>query len=106
MEEAVVGQWGSTLVVLLEPNEVAYSGSVMVLGGEEQVPAHLGRPHQQLCLRIDYLHHDRHLVEVVEQEREMGRRRETGFHHGIPAHDAVAQPLHHIYVIVRASRRF
>jgi len=102
----VVVQLGSGLVVPLEPNEVVYSGSVMVLEEEEQVLVHLGQLHQQLCLRTDYLHHDRHLVEVVEQEREMGHRREIDFHHGIPTHDAAEQPLHHIYVIVRASRMF
>ena len=102
MEEAAVGRKGSDPAVRLEPNAVAYSGSVMVLEEAARVPAHLELLRPQLYLRTDYLHHGRHLVEAVEQERETGRQHETDFHHGSPTRDAAAQPLHHIYVIVRA----
>ncbi len=97
---------GSDPVVHLEPNAVAYFGSVMVLEEAARVPAHLELLRPQLYRRTDYLHHGRHLVEAVAQERERGRQHETDFHHGIPAHDVAVQPLHHIYVIVRAFRRW
>ena len=77
----------------------------MVLGEEERVPGHLGRLRQQLYLRIGYLHRGQHSVEVVEQERETGRQRETGFHHGIPARVAAVQLLRHICVLLSGTLR-